>query len=133
MAMQTRGGINVTPMIDVLLVLLILFMVITPLTPHGEPAAVPQAPRHGEPATPPDEHTVVLSLAADGRIHLNEEPLASRQDLATRLQKIFAQRRDRVLFLRAARDTEFELVARVVDEAKWHAKVALMPVPAGAQ
>lgn len=124
---MTRSGINVTPLIDVLLVLLIIFMVITPLTPKGVPAAIPAEPRD-QPAPSIDETPVVLMLAANGAIRINQE-LTRREDLAERLRKIFQFRSARVLFIDAAPETEFEVVARVMDEAKAFATVGLMPGP----
>jgi biopolymer transport protein TolR len=124
---RAKAEMNVTPLIDVLLVLLIIFMVITPLTSRGLPALVPQTPDTA--AQQPDDRPVVLLLAADGQIALNHEKLTRREDLAERLRKIFQTRADRVLFIDAAPETEYGLVARVIDEAKLVASVGLLPRP----
>ena len=123
---RAKADMNVTPLIDVLLVLLIIFMVITPLASHVVPALVPQSPDRAAPDVP-DESPVVLVLAADGSMALNQEKLTRREELAGRLREIFARRSRRVLFVDAAAETEFELVARAMDEARPIAAVGLMP------
>lgn len=119
MAMSTGSsseinGINMTPMIDILLVLLIIFMVIVPATPHGENALLPQSQKHhGE--TP---GTVVLEVLKgnDGGVSfkINQQPVA-RQDLQARLAAIFANRAERVLFLKGDDQLTFTQVAEVID------------------
>ena len=78
MAVGTSGGpksdINMTPMIDVLLVLIIIFMVITPLTPKGLEALVPHRPRR-VPASGPTSRTVVISINEDNSMMINQDPI----------------------------------------------------------
>ncbi|HWT66311.1 MAG TPA: biopolymer transporter ExbD [Terracidiphilus sp.] len=106
--------INVTPMIDVLLVLLIIFMVITPALPRGESAQVPQPPRNdGSTAA-----TVVLEMQRgnDGILHfaINQQQV-ERKDLVARLAVIYANRAERVLFLKGDDQLSFTQVAEVID------------------
>src|SRR5271157_497763 len=103
MAVGGAGGvksdINMTPMIDVLLVLIIIFMVITPLTPKGLEAIVPQPPPPGAQQTAADQRTVVISIDAQHVMMINSEPTDETR-LASRLEEIFKTRAERVVFVR---------------------------------
>lgn len=109
------SDINITPMIDVLLVLLIIFMVIVPKIPRGELASVPQPSLKGGGT---GEGTVVLEVLRDGenavKFRINQQGVA-QGELQARLAAIYANRAQRVLFLKGDDSLSFTQVAEVID------------------
>ena len=123
MAMTTGGGggsmadINVTPMIDILLVLLIIFMVIVPVTPKGLDALVPQPPKNPQKQQPNDRTIVVQVLYRPGQApayKINDTDVA-HADLLPRLTAIYANRAERVMFVKGDDDVNFQYIADVID------------------
>jgi biopolymer transport protein TolR len=112
-----RCDINMTPMIDILLVLLIIFMVITPLTPHGLEALAPEPPDKKNQPPPDQDRTVVIVIDKDKSMHINNED-TDMDKLGPRLEQIFKTRAERVVFVKGDPDLEYQTVARAIDIAK---------------
>lgn len=111
-----KSDINMTPMIDVLLVLIIIFMVITPLTPKGLEALVPQPPKTNEPQNESNLRTVVIVINKDKSMMINQEPTDETR-LQGRLEDIFKTRAERVVFVKGDPDLEYQYVAKAIDIA----------------
>jgi biopolymer transport protein TolR len=112
-----RCDINMTPMIDILLVLLIIFMVITPLTPHGLEALAPEPPDKKNQPPPDQDRTVVIQIDKDKKLKINQED-TDYDKLGGRLEQIFKTRAERVVFVKGDPDLEYQSVARAIDIAK---------------
>lgn len=107
--------INVTPLIDVLLVLLIVFMLLPSHTRGLESEAPRPAPENQ--TAPPNPQHLVLRIHSDGSIQLNSQPVALGE-LEARLRSLFAVRPEGVLFVDGAGNLEFSDVATVIDVAR---------------
>ena len=119
----TSGGavsdINVTPLIDVLLVLIIIFMVIQPTTPKGLESLVPQPPKN-KTQDQPNDRTIVVQVLSGGTLptyKINEQSFP-KEDIAAELTKIFETRQEKVMFIKGDRDLDFGSVAEVLGFGK---------------
>jgi len=121
MSAGTSGGsvseINVTPLIDVLLVLLIIFMVIVPVTPKGLQTQVPQPPKN-KTQDQPNDRTIVVQVISNGAgapaYKINDTDF-SKSALEPKLEEIYATRNEKVMFIKGDKDLDFSKIAEVVD------------------
>jgi biopolymer transport protein TolR len=106
---------NVTPLIDVLLVLLIIFMVIVPVTPRGLVAMLPQPPKSAQ-ATPAETIVVQIFGGPAGPMYrINDERVDGKTQLAAELSRIYSIRAEKVLFIQGDPKLDFASVAAVID------------------
>lgn len=137
MALQTMGNgdeprpmseINITPMVDVMLVLLVIFMVAAPMLESGIAIQLPKA--SGK-ALPKDEAPVTLSLSKDARLFLNRDEIAMA-DLKTRLGEFYKNREKKEIFIRADGSLPYAFVAQTMALVKLAGinKIGLVTLPA---
>ncbi|MEW5854644.1 MAG: biopolymer transporter ExbD [Myxococcota bacterium] len=133
---SVQAELNVTPMIDVVLVLLIIFMVVSPKRDQQVPVVVPQEAPADEPAPPSTTPPLVVAVAEDGALSVNGTALTSVDGLPAALEKEVGTRAEKVVFLGAHPEAPFERVVDVMDVArKAGAKhvglIKELPKPAG--
>jgi biopolymer transport protein TolR len=110
----TISQINVTPLVDVMLVLLVIFMVTAPIIQQGVQVNLPQAKAGAIPGT---EELLVVTIAKNGKVYLNDNPM-SGSELGDKLRAIRKLQADKQVYLRADQDVPYGLVMKTIAEIK---------------
>jgi biopolymer transport protein TolR len=123
-----RSDINITPLVDVVLVLLIIFMVVTPMLQRGKSVELPKA-KHAAVAGENQPDPLFVSVTKDGSVYIEQDKTPSNQEAVTEAMKTAAAERKRVM-LKADVDTEYGRVRPVLD---WASKAKLKGVSLAAE
>ena len=121
MAMNVGGGggvksdINVTPLVDVMLVLLIIMMIVAPLLQQGVSVKLPQATNTKE--KPDTQDQTVLAIDANKRLYLNAVPI-QKDDLRRRIEEVLENKKDKIVIIKADQDVEYSAVMDAMDQLR---------------
>jgi len=111
------SDINVTPMVDVMLVLLIIFMVITPMLQHGTSVNMAKAINTRDMQDADKEDAVLLAVTRDGKIFLQSDQIQPDQ-ITTKVKDMIADKLDKTVYVKSDRDAKYGVVVTVVDNVR---------------
>ncbi len=111
------SDINVTPMVDVMLVLLIIFMVITPMLQHGVSVNMARAANTRDMEAADKEDAVLLAVTKDGKIYLQSDRIEPDQ-ITTKVKDMIADKLDKTVYVKSDREAKYGVVVTVVDNVR---------------